>query len=497
MYECTKTTVPVPEWIPKSARMQGPSSSLINSYDNSYDSLEGLLLRSRVCSVTVCALPFEHQHLSTFILTETVVALFTNSLLHGFPLKSNFAQDQGPLALPSSKATRAGQSPKMPSLEAHEDGVPAVASFQTLLWDLLARAELVKPATKLTPALNKADFEDLLGRLGSIFQAVESKGPGGSDDLKKNRQFAIVETAVRDVFGRLIVSLAQPRPRHCLSANQLQSTTSIESPAFVKVWNLFDILLILGENGECDSNLLLWLTEELFESQTIKGCEEVLHYLESRRQRIIAGNFSSKKLVILRACNELLRRLSRAKDPTVCGRVFIFMFQCFPLGDKSSVNLRGEFHTENETTFDNEIPEDAATPEKMDVDAPAEETKASDASRSKKESSQKAEPKALKPSELYRVFWSLQESFSQPKKLFDQTQFAAFKTGMEATMTAFKQIANEHQTASKQGEESKRKLKRKRDDETSGSDENYNPKYLTSRDLFELEVSTLRKIIIL
>src|SRR5699024_8785853 len=35
-----------------------------------------------------------------------------------------------------------------------------------------------------------------------------------------------------------------------------------------------------------------------------------------------------------------------------CGRVFIFLFQSFPLGDKSAVNLRGEYHAENVTTFD-------------------------------------------------------------------------------------------------------------------------------------------------
>ena len=61
---------------------------------------------------------------------------------------------------------------------------------------------------------------------------------------------------------------------------------------------------------------------------------------------------NSKEMVILRTCNELLRRLSRAEDPVFCGRVYVFLFQSFPLGHKGSVNLRGEFHIGNVTTFE-------------------------------------------------------------------------------------------------------------------------------------------------
>merc|ERR1711939_976574 len=114
------------------------------------------------------------------------------------------------------------------------------------------------------------------------------------------------------------------------------------------------------------------LFEELLESQTIAGCRKIFDYLESRRERIIAKNFASKNLVILRSCNELLKRLSRAEDTAFCGRVFIFLFQSFPLGDKSSVNLRGEFHIENVTTFDPapKKSDDAIKPMELDSQTP-------------------------------------------------------------------------------------------------------------------------------
>lgn len=230
--------------------------------------------------------------------------------------------------------------------------------------------------------------------------------------------------------------------------------------------------------------------EELLDSQTIAGCRKVFDFLESRRERITAKHFKSKKLVILRTCNELLRRLSRALDPAFCGRVFIFMFQSFPLGDKSSVNLRGEYHVENATIFDREPASTGDNADKMDVD----EDKSSKSNDGKKQSE-----KFLDPDSLYFVFWSLQESFSQPKKLFDRAHFAGFKTGLEATMATFRSIKAEQQASrskeklDKQVEENRGSIKRKRSededkDELAGS---FNPKYLTSRDLFKLEVCTL------
>ncbi len=243
----------------------------------------------------------------------------------------------------------------------------------------------------------------------------------------------------------------------------------------MRIWNLLDILSFLSDSELCDPALLFWLVEELLDSQTIAGCRKVFDFLESRRERITAKHFKQKQLVILRTCNELLRRLSRALDPAFCGRVFIFMFQSFPLGDKSSVNLRGEYHVENVTTFDEEVAvADAdADAEKMDVDTDAKPQK----------------DKALDPDVLYPVFWSLQRTFNQPKKLFDTAHFAVFKAGLEATMATFRSIKPEQPSRAKEKpNEEMPSLKRKRDGVDDELASGFNPKYLTSRDLFKLEV---------
>lgn len=261
---------------------------------------------------------------------------------------------------------------------------------------------------------------------------------------------------------------------------------------------------ILADDGQTEPGLLFWLIEELLDSQTIAGCRTIFDFLESRRDRITAKHFSSKNLVILRSCNELLRRLSRAEDTAFCGRVFIFMFQSFPLGDRSSVNLRGEFHTENVTSFDVLPPLDPG-PDTMELDeaptqipntTPLKERINGNGKRSHDEIvtpskgvSFSKPDKPLDVNKLYPVFWSLQQSFSQPKNLFDPSKFASFKEGIEATMVMFRSVQTESPgRSSKVTDEPKRVVKKRRSQSDDDLANAFNPKYLTSRDLFELEV---------
>ncbi|PHH91940.1 hypothetical protein CDD83_9656 [Cordyceps sp. RAO-2017] len=362
----------------------------------------------------------------------------------------------------------------MPALDSENPGVPAVASAGALLSQLLNEASRAKPISTIEPALNQSDFENLFGRvsaaLASDVAPAASLSAAGSQEAAKTRHFAVIETAARDLFDLLIAA------------------TSIDAPEFVKMWNLLDILSILSDNGLCDPALLFWLVEELLDSQTIAGCRKIFDYLESRRERITAKHFKQKNLVILRSCNELLRRLSRAEDTAFCGRVFIFMFQSFPLGDRSSVNLRGEYHVENVTTC-----EPFASTEddsRMVVDFQGTPSNSTNAAIAVSSGPKKAQ-KAFNSDSLYALFWSLQEGFSQPLKLFETAHWAQFKNSLDATMKAFQAIiSGEGPLSSKSAESTRRDVRRKRDED--GPDdglETFNPKYLTSRDLFELEIS--------
>ncbi|KAH0597090.1 hypothetical protein MHUMG1_05399 [Metarhizium humberi] len=371
----------------------------------------------------------------------------------------------------------------MPALHVQNPGVSAVARFSLLLDQFLAEAAVVKSTATIEPTLKKSDFKDIASRLRACFSSDAATGENGEGEVpslheqEKAKQFAIIETASRDLFGNLIAA------------------TPIQSPDFVKMWNLLDILSILSDDGQCDPALLFWLVEELLDSQTISACRIVFDYLESRRERIMSKHFKQKHLVILRSCNELLRRLSRAEDTAFCGRVYIFLFQSFPLGDRSSVNLRGEYHVENVTTFEESAEEDEQQPEsKMEVDTPAETPKSSTDTKASNKGvgfDSKNSEKPYDPDRLYPLFWSLQESFSQPLKLFDATHFNKFKSRLDITIKAFQAI-HQNEGPSKSLENPRRNLKRKREDEgPEDAPEAFNPKYLTSKDLFELEISDL------
>ena len=237
---------------------------------------------------------------------------------------------------------------------------------------------------------------------------------------------------------------------------------------------------------------------------------------------------------MLRACTDLLRRLSRAEDTVFCGRVFIYLFQSFPLGDKSAVNLRGEYHVENVTAFDaRPAPPAAGSPTAMELDPteggdtinssgqappPTVTTAADGAETDDKKAAEQVGPKTgegksveakrgdtpapgkmLSTDELYPIFWSLQESFVKPTTLFDPVNLKAFKAGLEVTLAKFKEVQREQDARSGSGKihdeavAARAGVKRKRDDGNANGAgaSSYNPKYLTNRDLFELEISDL------
>jgi hypothetical protein len=123
--------------------------------------------------------------------------------------------------------------------------------------------------------------------------------------------------------------------------------------------------------------------QDLLETQTVGSCAHIFSWIEARAGRLRAGMVPSKgkALVLLRTLNDLLRRLSRAGATTaLCGRILTFLSGVFPLGERSGVNLRGEYgppwegvHVRKEE--DAEMPVEGeskpAAAEKMEVDTPA------------------------------------------------------------------------------------------------------------------------------
>ncbi|KAL0425417.1 UNVERIFIED_CONTAM: THO complex subunit [Sesamum radiatum] len=75
---------------------------------------------------------------------------------------------------------------------------------------------------------------------------------------------------------------------------------------------LLDIVLYLCEKEHVEGGMIFQLLEDLTEMSTMRNCKDIFGYIESKQD--ILGKpelFARGKLVMLRTCNQLLRRLSK------------------------------------------------------------------------------------------------------------------------------------------------------------------------------------------
>ena len=128
-----------------------------------------------------------------------------------------------------------------------------------------------------------------------------------------------------------------------------------------------------------------------------------------------------------------------------------------------------------------QVDNDASTPVIKTTAEPEDPTTRLPGSRRGKEDL----PKTMDIDALYPVFWSLQHSFSNPPRLFEENNFKDFRNSLEATLAKFKEVPKVIQSGD---------IERKKGPKPSSGDSydafanTFNPKYLTSRDLFKLEV---------
>ncbi|CAI7841914.1 unnamed protein product, partial [Closterium sp. NIES-53] len=125
------------------------------------------------------------------------------------------------------------------------------------------------------------------------------------------------------------------------------------------VIRLLDVVLHLCEAGRMEGGVVFQLLEDLMDQSPIAHCHLVFSYIESKQHVLAKEHILQRgKLVLLRACNQLVRRLSKANDLVFCGRVLMFLAYFFPIAEKSAVNIKGAFNTSNKTDYARETPHD-------------------------------------------------------------------------------------------------------------------------------------------
>lgn len=175
-----------------------------------------------------------------------------------------------------------------------------------------------------------------------------------------------------------------------------------------------DVVLALQLRGVVDASLPHTALHDLLERAPVGECASLFDYTESRTEALTRdmSPTKGKGLVMLRLCNELLRRLSKDYKPHMVfsGRILTLLSAVFPVNERSGVNLKGDFHEENAWTID---VVDAGG-HAMDEDKPEAE---GDAQKG-------ATPPAaqlVRDPQFYQLFWGLQRYFANPLLLFAQT----------------------------------------------------------------------------
>jgi hypothetical protein len=221
-----------------------------------------------------------------------------------------------------------------------------------------------------------------------------------------------------------------------------------------------------------------------------------------------------KALVLLRTLNDLLRRLSKMGSNTIfCGRILTFLSGVFPLGERSGVNLRGEYgpawdtvRMSREEEVQDQKAEDRAEvklEDSMAVDGQDPEKLAA-ASKLATETMEKKEGKYIifisstvtqHISDFYNTFWSLQLPFSKPSQFVLPQTFGEFQEAVNKVLPVIKEATVKERalTGSRvmTGAATANSFKRKRETEAteqSFGKEYFFAKFLTSPDLLDLEV---------
>ncbi|KAG2022699.1 UDP-glucose epimerase [Coprinopsis cinerea AmutBmut pab1-1] len=283
-----------------------------------------------------------------------------------------------------------------------------------------------------------------------------------------------------------------------LAGTEGQALNSNDVAYYDELRDKLDIVLIFTEQDACEQTFPFLVLQDLLETQTIASCSQIFSWIEDRASRLTEGMVpqKGKALILLRTLNELLRRLSKMGSTTIfCGRILTFLSGVFPLGERSGVNLRGEYGPTWEGVKYSDK-EKVVSSEDEDVEmAPADESQTQDDKMQvdTKESQPAPQTAAEKREDFYNTFWSLQLYFSKPTEFANKGALEDFRASINKVIPVIKEA-----TAKERAMMGSRNLtgpgaglKRKREPEAEESNvtEYFFAKFLTSPELLDLEIA--------
>ncbi|KAJ7070684.1 THO complex subunit 1 transcription elongation factor-domain-containing protein, partial [Mycena amicta] len=275
------------------------------------------------------------------------------------------------------------------------------------------------------------------------------------------------------------------------SATEGQALKDPNTPYYAQLKDLLDVVLTFTELEACEQTLPFIVLQDLLEMQTIASCSHIFSWIESRAERLTEGLVpqKGKALVLLRTLNDLLRRLSKTGTTTIfCGRILTLLSAIFPLGERSGVNLRGEYGPTwdgvwiSPATMEQDVVMEDVKKEETEEEMQVDEPKISHGS---------ATPPQDKNHDFYNTFWSLQLFFSKPPLFAVPNTFDEFKDAVSKVLPVIKEATAKERAmmGSRAGGSASHKRKREPDADESPVTEYFFAKFLTSPDLLDLEIA--------
>ncbi|KAJ2801690.1 hypothetical protein H4S07_004865 [Coemansia furcata] len=206
------------------------------------------------------------------------------------------------------------------------------------------------------------------------------------------------------VLHTLMFDLAQQLPS--ATVPRLDDVDNKDSATMRRLVGLMDIATEFSDNGTTDPSLVFTLLEEAMDMVSVAVAREIFGHIE-RRAEVLRRNMTAtggKGIIMLKMCNNLLRRIPYSTMSEFAGRVQLFVANSFTLSERSGVNLRGDIASEV-----------VAIAETPDTDKDNEDAKQQE--------------------QVYRAFWSLQEYFANPQTAFTPTAKDSDGTGFIAAAT--------------------------------------------------------------
>ncbi|GAA6049941.1 hypothetical protein JCM3770_007060 [Rhodotorula araucariae] len=408
-----------------------------------------------------------------------------------------------------------GAAPSNPAASTSAASTPYAAfrdaarrQLRALALALRQRRDTGDPAT---PDQLRDTVDTALAHLGAVKRADKDKD--ARQQWEADARQVTLDRALEELVDEA-VRLSRTPPAcpvfMAILAARLQAVYPTDEAAFAHLQDVLDIVLCAYEAGYAEETLSLTILTNLMDVRPVTACEPLLGYIETRAPRLTKGMdyMRGRGPILLRLLNDLLRRLPRSQSEPVIlsGRILLLLSSVYPLGEKSGVNLRGNFNVGKGTVWEQET--------KKDMDGAKEDARREDddAKMTEVEEGEEAEPThengGGSSSGFYATFWSLQRYFNDPHLLFASPStsssgpLADLQDGVRQTLTAFAAATKQEKElsgAAKDGpatvaaEDVRGKARGNMDEGDDNGhealEEYFFPKFLTSRNLLDLELA--------